>query len=305
MNWIKFEIGTSDKLEVWRIADILGIDPDAVIGKLLRIWAWFDQQTVDGNAVSVTTTSTIALLDRKVGVSGFCVAMIQVGWMREETDRLTLPNFDRHNGKTAKNRALTAKRVANHKLTSNAEVTRTALPREEKTTEEKSNNKKNTKKKTEEWVKPDGVDGEVEVEQSGASQGSSEKPLGTGGHITKNPGEATGETPKEKKTYSDEFEKFWLVFPGQRKTKKKDAYTRWKQAIKEVSVEVLIARASEYATSHVGQSEFAVMPSVWLNAGMWEDAPEAWGPKESHDKPVKQKIMDLEVLKLDASGRPA
>lgn len=38
-DWIKFEIGTSDKPEVRAIAHDLNIDLDAVIGKLLRVWS--------------------------------------------------------------------------------------------------------------------------------------------------------------------------------------------------------------------------------------------------------------------------
>lgn len=150
MSWIKFETATSEKPEVWAIAQALGIDADAVVGKLLRVWAWFDTQTVSGNAPSVTK----ALLDSKVCVSGFCQAMISVGWMIEEDGVICLPNFDRHNGKTAKNRALTSKRVAEHKA-SNGKVTKqvmkefekgnatsvtSALPREEKRREDKSIN---------------------------------------------------------------------------------------------------------------------------------------------------------------------
>ena len=143
-DWIKFETSTSDKPEVWAMAQSLGIDADAVVGKLLRVWAWFDQQTQEGNAVgngaSVTSSVTKALLDRRVGVSGFCDSMILSGWMADDGQSLTLPNFDRHNGKTAKTRAMTAKRVATHKAKSNAgSVTLSvsgALPREEKRREE-------------------------------------------------------------------------------------------------------------------------------------------------------------------------
>jgi len=118
------------------MADELGIDPDAVIGKLLRVWAWFDEQSEHGNALSVSKL----LLDRRVGVSGFCDSMIMCGWMTEEGKEVHLPNFDRHNGKTAKNRSLTAKRVANHKAKSNDKTNdasvSSALPREEKRREE-------------------------------------------------------------------------------------------------------------------------------------------------------------------------
>ncbi|WP_348720354.1 hypothetical protein [uncultured Alcanivorax sp.] len=148
-DWIKFEISTHEKPEVWAIAERLDVDPDAVVGKLLRVWAWFDQHTETGNAPTVTKK----LLDRHVCVSGFCDAVIDAGWMCEEDGTIFLPNFDRHNGKTAKTRATTAKRVAAHKSKErtgnaegndkgNADTVTGALPKEEKRREEK--NKENT-----------------------------------------------------------------------------------------------------------------------------------------------------------------
>ena len=138
MGWIKFDTDTSDKPEVWQIANDLGIDPDAVVGKLLRVWAWFDDHTVDGNAPCVTKK----LLDRAVGVTGFCDSMVSAGWMTDDGVMVGLSNFDRHNGKTAKERALTAQRVANSRAkgngASNGTSVTSALPREEK---EKSKNK--------------------------------------------------------------------------------------------------------------------------------------------------------------------
>ena len=141
--WIKFEVTTSDKMEVGLMADILKIDPDAVVGKLLRVWAWFDENTIDGNA-NVTqnalqerykcNASSVAkaLLDRRVGVVGFCDAMIQVGWMVEFDGAISLPNFDRHNGESAKKRAEGGKRVEKHRNGRNAksvtDVTQNALP---------------------------------------------------------------------------------------------------------------------------------------------------------------------------------
>ncbi|EJM20193.1 hypothetical protein PMI21_01096 [Pseudomonas sp. GM18] len=129
-DWIKFELTTLDKPEVCQIADLADIDPDAVVGKLMRVWGWFDQQTETGNAPSVSKK----LLDRLVGVSGFCDHMKSVAWMIESDGVISLPHFDRHNGKTAKNRLLTAKRVANHKAVngkSNAANVSGALPKED------------------------------------------------------------------------------------------------------------------------------------------------------------------------------
>lgn len=142
MSWIKLETHTFDKVEVYSIAQELGIDSDAVIGKCCRVWAWFDANTTDGVTLSVTS----ALLDRYCGVTGFTQAMINAGWMQDNGEFLMLPNYDRHNSKTAKSRALGAIRQSKFKsnATGNAEGNATgnerALPksshREEKRREE-------------------------------------------------------------------------------------------------------------------------------------------------------------------------
>lgn len=138
-EWLKFECATPDKPEVFAITSKLGWDdPDLTVGKLFRVWRWFDQQTIDGNAAGVTP----ALLDRVVGVSGFANAMASVGWLMISEFGLALPNFERHTGVSAKARALTAKRVANHRTNNrntesgNADNVTEALAREEKRREE-------------------------------------------------------------------------------------------------------------------------------------------------------------------------
>lgn len=140
-EWLKLEACTPEKSEVLAITARMGWDDaDLTVGKLFRIWRWFDQQTTDGNACGVTT----ALLDRIVGVTGFCEAVHSVGWLCITETGISLPNFDRHNGNTAKSRALTAKRVANHKANAkgnaqgNADTVSSALPREEKKREDTS-----------------------------------------------------------------------------------------------------------------------------------------------------------------------
>jgi len=106
-DWIKVETVTPDKPEVWLIAEKLDLSPDEVLGKLIRIWVWADQQTYNGDAGSVTR----ALLDRVTGCVGFADALLEAGWLRSESHGLVFPNFDRHNGKSAKRRSLTKKRT--------------------------------------------------------------------------------------------------------------------------------------------------------------------------------------------------
>ena len=127
-DWIKFETTTPDKQEVHDIAAALNLDPDAVVGKLMRVWRWFDGHTKNGDA-SLTVS---ALLNREVGVEGFIEAMVNVGWILRSGKSITLSKFERHNGKTAKERALSAKRSLNYRHGKpHAPVTVSPSPREE------------------------------------------------------------------------------------------------------------------------------------------------------------------------------
>lgn len=136
-DWLKIEKVTPDKPEVHELARLLEISPDEVFGKLFRVWSWFDDHTTDGNAKCNGVGVTLSLVDRCANANGFASALISVGWLREKNGAVFIPNFDRHNGESAKNRALSAKRVAKHrKRKSNADVTVGALAREEKRREE-------------------------------------------------------------------------------------------------------------------------------------------------------------------------
>lgn len=107
-DWIKIELTLPDKPEVIRMAFQLKIDQDAVAGKLFRVWSWADQNSVDGNGIPVTE----AFLNRLTDCKRFTVAMRAVGWLEGEDGLLSFPNFGRHNGRTAKERAQTNRRVA-------------------------------------------------------------------------------------------------------------------------------------------------------------------------------------------------
>ncbi|HEY6020250.1 MAG TPA: hypothetical protein VIY48_10210, partial [Candidatus Paceibacterota bacterium] len=116
MAWMKIDLELPDKPEVHAIAGMLNIDPDMVVGKLIRVWQWFDKHTTDGNAFGVT----YALPDRISGVTGFGEAMAFVGWLEQQDKNLVMPKFDRHTSESAKARALTSDRVAKHKAKTNA-----------------------------------------------------------------------------------------------------------------------------------------------------------------------------------------
>jgi len=124
MPWIKIDHLTPDKPEIIQMAERLGIDQDAVLGKLIRFWIWADQQSNDLRNISVTA----AFLNRITCVTGFAQAMESVGWIEIKKGIATIPNFDRHNGETAKKRAQSADRM--QKMRRNGSVTPSVTNRE-------------------------------------------------------------------------------------------------------------------------------------------------------------------------------
>jgi hypothetical protein len=105
-DWIKMRGDLAEDPAVIGIAGRLGAEEDLIVGKLHRLWAWADRQSRDGHAASVTEV----WVDRFVGRDGFASAMQAVGWLAVDATGISFPNFERHNGKTAKTRGLSANR---------------------------------------------------------------------------------------------------------------------------------------------------------------------------------------------------
>ncbi|CAM7503287.1 Phage protein [Escherichia coli] len=108
------------------VADVCGVSQRA-------IYKWMDN--AECNARGVTKSA----IDRITFMAGFADALIQVGWLVETNGVLSLPNFERHNGKSSKKRAVTNERVTKirelKRKGNAASVTKTdqkALPEEEK-----------------------------------------------------------------------------------------------------------------------------------------------------------------------------
>jgi hypothetical protein len=72
------------------------------------VWEWADDNASrDGHVASVT----VVTVDSLVNVTGFGAAMANVaGWLLADDSGIYFPNYDRHNGKPAKERALAAER---------------------------------------------------------------------------------------------------------------------------------------------------------------------------------------------------
>lgn len=134
-GWIKWTKGLSLKREVVAMATALKIDRRMVAALCMELWEWADENTVDGNVPGVT----VSIVDEITRVDGFAQAMSDERWLFENDEGIWFPNFERHNGKSAKRRAQTNARVEGHrrkaKPKSNAADVTEALP--EKRREEK------------------------------------------------------------------------------------------------------------------------------------------------------------------------
>jgi hypothetical protein len=84
----------------------LNIDEYDVVGRLVGLWAWFDQQSRDGHAPGVTDV----FIDRHTRVTGFTRALTKVGWLHITKDGVQMPNFDHFMSNSAKNRLLNTRR---------------------------------------------------------------------------------------------------------------------------------------------------------------------------------------------------
>lgn len=114
-EWIKVESSTPQKPEVVKMARILKKQRSQVFGALVMVWCWFDRNSVDGHVDGMVSTD----IDEIAGLTGFAGAMIEVGWLWCDAAQQTLklPNFERHNGESAKKRSLKNERQARWRST--------------------------------------------------------------------------------------------------------------------------------------------------------------------------------------------
>ena len=109
-NWIKWVKGLTRRAEVVRMASgqtsALIADRRRVAVACMEFWEWADDETTDGFIAGCTS----AFVDDLVSLPGFYSAMIGVEWIQETPQGIVIKNFARHNGESAKRRAVDADR---------------------------------------------------------------------------------------------------------------------------------------------------------------------------------------------------
>lgn len=106
-DWIKMRADLRRHPKVVRMASALDADKFRVIGGLHAVWSLFDEQTEDGLLKGYSPKA----LDEEIAWPGFSDAMQGIDWLFYDPEfGLELPEFDEHNGQSAKRRATETKR---------------------------------------------------------------------------------------------------------------------------------------------------------------------------------------------------
>lgn len=132
-DWIKMRTSLATDPAVISIAGQLDITEFEVVGILHHLWTWADTQSRDGHADGVTQK----WINRYVHRDGFAEALVSVGWLIVNEAGIEFPNFERHNGETAKSRALAANRKQKQRSNVTPSVTKESrTQRDERVTRE-------------------------------------------------------------------------------------------------------------------------------------------------------------------------
>lgn len=130
VDWIKMRVDLRAHPKIIRLATGLNSDRFRVIGGLHAVWCIFDAHSEDG----ILDGYSKAILDELIGWPGFAAALVAVKWLVDDDSSLAMPEFDEHNGKSAKARAQDTKRK---KVAKTAGENSGSEPDENRTREEK------------------------------------------------------------------------------------------------------------------------------------------------------------------------
>ena len=110
-DWIKVEMNTPDKPELRHIARVCGVSLGEAFIAWFRLWSYFDRETASGDVANLTAAdcddvARLPGIGNALSVNGGC------GWIVFHATGASIVNWDRHNGKSAKKRVMTNRRVS-------------------------------------------------------------------------------------------------------------------------------------------------------------------------------------------------
>jgi hypothetical protein len=154
-DWFPVRTDLHDDPAVAGICRLTGLDEDAVVGKLVRLWGWANGQTADGRIPHVSKD----WIDAKVKCPSFADAMQSVNWLvLKDEAGIVIPKFGNWNGHSAKERLQSALRMRSLRSKRNKNEQkrnhRTGEERREESTSSSSDSDDVPKKKRARFIPP-------------------------------------------------------------------------------------------------------------------------------------------------------
>ena len=105
MRWIKIGVDTPGKPAIVRLANDCGVSRGDAFLAFFRLYSWLDEQTADG-----TLYTDAEEVDAVARLDGLAASLERSGWLTFYPDgRMTVTNWQEHNGQSAKRRAMNAR----------------------------------------------------------------------------------------------------------------------------------------------------------------------------------------------------
>lgn len=161
MAWIRIEESTPSKPEIARLAMALGCSLGDAFLEFVRLYLWADGNIACPGFVPDISLEMLGNIARvRAGVCE-CLASASVGWLIVADDGIQFSNWERHNGKSAKQRLYERERKQTYRDSSgqNSDKVRDKVrdkkrPREEKRREEKNLLSKESNKEGKRFIEP-------------------------------------------------------------------------------------------------------------------------------------------------------
>jgi hypothetical protein len=109
-DWFAIRTCITRIREVVAIAATTGRDRHQVVGLMVDLWGWVNEESADGSIPSVTPDSLVAVIGADLEFWG---AVSAAGWLDVTAEGLRIPNFERWNGASAKKRLQAQRRKQN------------------------------------------------------------------------------------------------------------------------------------------------------------------------------------------------
>src|SRR5262245_59127038 len=104
-DWLPIRLDLHEDPAVLGISHAVKLDRLCVVGRLVQVWSWASRQSIDGHIPFAMRED----VDRVAEREGFAEAMNAVGWINETpAGGITVPNFERWLGESAKKRLAAA-----------------------------------------------------------------------------------------------------------------------------------------------------------------------------------------------------